>query len=376
MTPFMIKMMKILFTRFPLASAYGGAEIQTLSLMKGLMERGHAVAFGGSCPVLLELCKKEGIPAAALDIGVPPVTKTGALTFAWRKARMKRQLKRFLDQFHDIDVVCMLSLSEKLLLTDEAHDRNIKVVWIEHDRVGRWLEKNPWLKLLLSQSAHATTVTVSDLSRKMYLDLGWDPNKTVAIANGIDASRLSSAHPINQSTNQPINRIHIGCIARLSPDKGIDLLIESIKDIPDAHLEIVGEGGEKYGLKRLTQKLGLEDHVTFTKPQENVADLYARFDALVLPSREHDPFGLVAAEAMMSGVATIVTDACGIAGYLENGKDSLIVKANSAEALGEAIITLSNGSARAAIAKRGEKTARERFSLKKMIDEYEKTLRM
>ena len=365
--------MKILFTRFPLESAYGGAEIQTLSLMKGLLERGHAVAFGGSCGVLLELCRREGIPAAELDIGPPPVTKTGALTFTWRKAAMKRQLKRFLDQFHDIDAVCMLSLSEKLLLTDEAAERGIKAIWIEHDKVGRWLEKNPWLKLLLNQSAHATTVTVSDLSRKLYLDLGWDSTKTIAIPNGIDLSRLTPSAQRKTKNEKPIN---IGCVARLSPDKGVDLLIEAIKDLSDVHLEIVGEGGEKHDLKRQVEKLGIENHVTFTPPQENVADLYARFDVLVLPSREHDPFGLVAAEAMLCGVATIVTDLCGIAGSLENGKDVLIVKANSAGALREAMQKLSDASVRASIAKQGEKTAHELFSEKRMIDEYEKILRM
>jgi len=50
--------MNILFTRFSLESAYGGAEVQTLSLMKGLKEKGHEMIFLGSCPVLLEQTEK------------------------------------------------------------------------------------------------------------------------------------------------------------------------------------------------------------------------------------------------------------------------------------------------------------------------------
>ena len=64
--------MKILFTRFPLESAYGGAEVQTLSLMKGLRDRGHAIAFAGSCKTLLRLCREEGFPVIELRIGPRP----------------------------------------------------------------------------------------------------------------------------------------------------------------------------------------------------------------------------------------------------------------------------------------------------------------
>ena len=126
--------MKILFTRFPLESAHGGAELQTLSLLKGFAKRGHAVSFLGSCPVLLEMCKKEGISAVALSIGKPPVTKMGAISFAWRKQKMQRTLETAICEFGELDVICMLSMTEKILLTPFAAKQGIKVFWIEHDR--------------------------------------------------------------------------------------------------------------------------------------------------------------------------------------------------------------------------------------------------
>jgi len=373
---------RILFTRFPLESAYGGAEVQTISLMKGLMERGHAVAFAGSCPVLLELCKKEHIPCAEVEIGVPPVTTWGALSFAWRKKRMRRILKTILNNFSGvetrdsrvstktgIDVVCMLSLSEKLLLTTDAATQGTKVIWIEHDRIGRWLTQNPWLPLLLKQSGHAITVPVSHLSAALYQSLGWDPATINAIPNGIDPMRFPAGVQTRE-TRVSTQGIHLLCIARLSQEKGVDVLIEAMAGLPDSFtLEIAGTGREERALKDLVEKLNLSARITFSGYQKNLEPVYARASALILPSRDNDPFGLVAAEAMMQGIAVIVTDQCGIAGYLEDGVDAIITKADSVLALTKAIKRLSTEGEKVAI--NGKKTALEKFSMKRMVEDYE-----
>ena len=386
--------MKILFTRFPLESTYGGAEVQTMSLMKGLIERGHAVAFLGSCPTLLRLCREEGIPVAELAIGPPPVTKWHALSFFWRQTSMRQRLIRAFDQFcpsvigrkegilsgvegHDINVVCMLSLSEKLLLTEHAVSRNARIFWIEHDRVGPWLTKNPWLKKVLRTSTYTTTVCVSDLSRKIYIELGWSPENTMAIANGVDGVRVMSERNIasNSKLKTQSLTLRIGTIARLTHDKGIDLLIEAVAAIPNASLSIIGQGQEEETLRTCIQAKHGTGRITIKSNVNDLAAFYRSLDVFVLPSREHDPFGLVAAEAMLCGIPTIVTDACGIAGYLKNGTDAIIVRANDADALRDAIRKLSDANIRDVIAQSGRKIAQEKFSLERMVDEYERTLR-
>ncbi|MBU0766861.1 glycosyltransferase family 4 protein [Patescibacteria group bacterium] len=364
--------MKILFTRFPLESTYGGAEVQVLSLMEGLMKRGHAVTFLGSCPTLLEECKKRNIPSVELHIGPPPVTKWSALSFFWRKKKMSRLLKEAVQQFHDLDAIIMLSLTEKLLLTPflvnqkpETSNQKLNVFWLEHDRVGRWLAKNPWLPKLKALSNKVTTIVVSELSKKIYVNLGWSEEKIIAIPNGIDPNRFSKSRSPSPS---PSPSPHIGCISRLTPDKGVDLLIEAVKELPNVQLTIVGTGRDEKAIKQKTSNQKL---VTIIPRVEDLGNFYNSLDVLVLPSREHDPFGLVAAEAMMLGVPVVVTDACGIADYLENGKDAVIVKAGSADALKEGIekcISSEN------IAKEGQKTAMEKFTVEKMIDKYEKLL--
>lgn len=362
--------MKILFTRFPLESAYGGAEVQTMSLMRGLLARGHAVAFLGSCPILLSLCRKEGIPAAKLEIGPPPVTKWGAVSFLWRKHLMRMQLRNALQSFDGLNAVCMLSLTEKLLLTEDAARDGMRVLWIEHDRVGRWMTKNPWLGSLKHASTFATTIAVSELSKRIYVSLGWEPERVVTIPNGIDPSRIGHVRPPQEIPGV----LRVGCIARLSPEKGVDVLLRAAAPMPEVRLDIVGSGREKASLHKLAMDLAVSPRVAFLPPTSHIGERFAEMDALVLPSREHDPFGLVAAEAMACGIPAVVTDACGIASELTHGEDALIAQADSVSSLQQAIRTLLDPEVRAAIGERGRKTAEEKFSAASMVERYEELL--
>ncbi len=364
--------MRILFTRFPLESAMGGAEIQTLSLMEGLRTRGHDVAFLGSCPVLLAECRKRNFTATELQIGPPPVTAWHATTFLWRQRSMKNKLLTALTARRSpLSALCMLSLSEKLLVTEYLHRQKKTVLWIEHDRVGNWLRRNPWLPRLRRLSRWATTVTVSEMSRRLYRELRWEDKSTVAIPNGIDLTRFQKAEGRRQKSAVVLS---IGCVARLTRDKGVDVLIKALRDVPKIQLTIVGQGREEAVLQALIASHGLGDRVRILPAMDDLGAFYRSLDLLVLPARDHDPFGLVAAEAMSVGVPVIVTDQCGIASYLHDGIDALVVEAGSPDKLAQAIKQLADPRRRERMGAAGHRTAHEQFSLAAMIDRYEKLM--
>ena len=367
--------MRILFTRFPLESRMGGAEIQTLSLMKGLISRGHTVEFLGSCPVLLRASEEIRVKSEELHIGNPPVTKFGVMSFLWRKSAMKRKLLSSLFSHHSsLDGIVMLSLSEKLLLTEEAVRRGIKVIWVEHDPVGRWLSKNPWLSTLTSLSQKVTVVVVSDLSKKIYEGLGF--KNVVVIPNGIDFKRFEKN---NSAFSFQHSSLRIGCVARLAEEKGVDVLLEAMRELPQVSLAIVGDGPEESFIRNfisdITVREGMsEPRIQLLSHVDDLGAFYQSLDVFVLPSRTNDPFGLVAAEAMSLGIATVVTDACGIAGFLTSGSDALVVPAEDSGALQKAISSLMEESVRHPIAKQGQTTAHEKFSVEKMVQKYETIL--
>ncbi len=364
---------RILFTRFPLESAFGGAEVQTLMLMRELKARGHDVEFIGSCPVLLAEVPKLGLKAAKLNIGPPPVTKGGAITFFWRRFAMQRALVQALDGKR-FDAACMLSLSEKLLLTEWLAGRGSNVLWIEHDRVGAWLKLNPWLPELKRAAGRARIVCVSELSKNMYAGIGFESARIAAVPNGIDLDRLKNAPP----PSAPGEGFRVGCVARLSEEKGIDVLVHAMRETPQATLEIVGTGPQEGYLHKLILELEAHEHqrgrVKIIPRADDLPAFYRSLHAFALPSSDHDPFGLVAGEAMALGIPTVVTDKCGIAAHLQPG-EALVVPAGSPGELAKALKSLADPALRAKLSEAGPKAVHERFSAAAMAGQYETLLR-
>ncbi len=368
--------MKILFTRFPLESADGGAENQTQWLMEGLKAKGHELSFLGSCPVILARAKESGIRNQELSIGDPPVTKWGAISFLWRKKKMKEQLTnamhKLLIEGSKPEAVFMLSLSEKLLMSKWVAAQGIKVFWIEHDRIGPWLRWNPWLRSLRSAARHATIICVSEVSRKLYLEMGFDPAKVVAIPNGVPPPSSSNPNPFPRPSG-----IHVGTVARLDPEKGVDVLIHSIAELPEVTLSILGKGREETYIRTLidqdTQRIG-QQRIHLLSHVDDLSSFYRSLDVFVLPSSDHDPFGLVAAEAMACGIATIVTDACGISGSLEASREALVVPAGRASELSVALRSLFDPERRMELGEAGRAGVLSRLNVETMTNAYERVL--
>jgi glycosyltransferase involved in cell wall biosynthesis len=95
---------------------------------------------------------------------------------------------------------------------------------------------------------------------------------------------------------------------RLVEEKGVDVLLRALEYLPEARLQVVGDGpmGPRY--RDLTRKLGLSLRVTFlgAQPFDGVADAYARAAVVCVPTRCEEAFGFAAAEAMTMGRPLVV----------------------------------------------------------------------
>ena len=370
--------MRILFTRFPLESSLvGGAENQVMTLITGLRSKGHTVGFLGSCPALLQRCREEKI-ACYKHSSVPvPVTKKGCLQFFFQKSRITREINAHIRASGSYDAVCMLSLPEKICSTDFALSLGLKVFWIEHDSIGHWLTWNPWKRCLQRLSRAVTTICVSGLSRKLYASLGFANEGLKVIANGIEEHRYNSLLQLPFNVFEKKSPMHIGCIARLSKEKGVDVLIDALATCTNVRCSILGNGRELHTLQQQVlqgKERGKNLNITFIDHTKDIIEFYRSIDILILPSIHHDPFGLVAAEAMLAGRPVIVTNMCGIAEYLHSGEDGLIVDSKSVSALVLGVERLQDPKIHSALAIAGRVTAKELFSSNAMVNAYEKLL--
>ncbi|MFQ5885701.1 MAG: glycosyltransferase family 4 protein [Anaerolineae bacterium] len=107
----------------------------------------------------------------------------------------------------------------------------------------------------------------------------------------------------------------IGYIGRLVEEKGVDLLLHALSDLPgEWRLRILGSGPQKGQLQSLVQELGLKEQVAFDSPipSPGMPDYYRGLDLLVLPSRTRphwkEQFGRVLIEAMATGVPVVGSD--------------------------------------------------------------------
>ncbi len=75
-------------------------------------------------------------------------------------------------------------------------------------------------------------------------------------------------------------------------------------------------------------------------PEADLPGLYRAADLFVVPSVSGEGFGIVAAEALASGVPVIATDGGATGELVRHGRDGLIVPAGDPGALAAAIIAL------------------------------------
>jgi len=137
----------------------------------------------------------------------------------------------------------------------------------------------------------------------------------------------------------------IAYVGRLVPEKGVDVLLDALADLPGVwRLRIVGHGPEEEELKAQTRLLGLSHRVTFEGwlPSVRMPAFYRQLDALVLPSRSRpnwvEQFGRVLIEAMACAVPVIGSD-CGEIPHVI-GDAGLVFPEDDPAALREALIRL------------------------------------
>ncbi|CAG9611785.1 N-acetyl-alpha-D-glucosaminyl L-malate synthase [Bacillus rhizoplanae] len=136
-------------------------------------------------------------------------------------------------------------------------------------------------------------------------------------------------------------------------------------------LLLVGDGPEFCTIVQLVKNLGIEDRVLFLGKQDNVAELLAMSDVMLLLS-EKESFGLVLLEAMACGVPCIGTRIGGIPEVIQHGKTGYTCGVGDIEGVAQqAIQLLQDDTLHAKMAKRSMQVAYEQFGSEKIVSQYE-----
>jgi phosphatidylinositol alpha-1,6-mannosyltransferase len=151
-------------------------------------------------------------------------------------------------------------------------------------------------------------------------------------------------------------RPRVLAVARLSPEdayKGIDTLIcawpQVVSRVPNAELEIVGDGADRPRLMKMADVLSLNGAVRFAGrlSDEELNQAYARAAVFAMPGRhsfgpppQGEGFGMVFVEAGAAGLPVVAGRAAGALDAVGHEESGLLVDPNDPGEVADAIVRL------------------------------------
>ena len=249
-------------------------------------------------------------------------------------------------------------LNEKLIVPPLAKLWGIKTYWIEHINWQPHLTCHPFFPLL-KFSGHFTTATISPsrhLSRQIEA-CGVFRGKVAIIPHGVP-KQFSAAKRAPR----------IVTISRLSPEKGVDLLIDAIAPMADKpRVIVIGAGDDKEHLTVLAKKNNV--NARFIGHKDNPFEAIAQDDIFVLPSRDENfPFSVL--EALSAGLTIVASNVGGVPEILGN-TDNYLFKAGNIADLRDKIKNALQLSIRQRhkLSQANQKLWQTRYNSKRMVEE-------
>ena len=129
--------------------------------------------------------------------------------------------------------------------------------------------------------------------------------------------------------------ITLGVVSRLERIKGMDLVIPAFAKLKKRYtvirLLVVGDGSQRTIMQEQAIELGVNDSVEWMGRQEqsHLQSLYDRIDILLMPSRS-EGFGLTAIEGMARGCVVVASNIGGLPEVVKDGEVGLLHEVNSA----------------------------------------------
>lgn len=347
-----------------------GAERVVLGLSRLLEERGHTVA-----PFAMRYPKNLSSPWSRYFVSElktenglsGPYSAFKMLDRAWWSSEAEKKMGEMIKVFrpdvvhahnlythlspsvlraclrHDVPVVLSLHdyalLSANYSLWDGNRSMDLENLSIRATAKTRFI-KNSYtatLALDLVRALHqrlrsydqyiSRYIAPSKFVRNLFVAQGFAPEKITVLP-------LFSDAPMRSKKSDDGFVLFAG---RLETYKGVATLIEAMKSFPSVPLKVIGSGEDEARLRTLAKKLNCPvDFVSFMRGEELWDEMRAA-RVVVVPSVWHEPFGLVALEAMSNSTPIIVSDRGGLKEIPVKGKSGEVFKAGDVRSLVRAL---------------------------------------
>ena len=300
------------------------------------------------------------------------------LSTAWKLSRIIRQFSPEIVHVHDPHAVSMAALA----LSFSAPTPRPRVVasrrvdfHLQKHSFSRW--KYRQVDLFIAASAAIRDVLVSD---------GIPARHTVVVHDGIDVGKIGRLPSVDLRAEfwLPHGAPLLVNVGALVAHKGqrylIDAMPHVLREVPEAHLIILGEGELRSALERQVKELGVEKHVLLPGFRADVLQLMKSADLFVMSSVT-EGLGSTVLDAMAMKLAVVGTQAGGIPEAVVDGRTGLLVPPAHARELATAIVQLlKDPGRRERMGAAGHARVSEHFGVARMLqgtlDAYRRALRL
>lgn len=320
----------------------GGSERHLLTLLPALAERGVEVRFLG-----LDDPSRAPDPfyeALTVPYERLPAPRDVDPALAWRVARAARGAD--LVHTHLVHADVYGALGARRLVSTKHND--------DPFRAGafRYIER------ALARRASRVIAITHALARFQIERVGLPADKIEVIHYGLDD--VPQAWGQNPPDDIPPDVPVLLAVCRLEPQKGVDVAIRALAEIPGAHLVVLGEGPQRAELERLG-----DERVHLPGRVPDVAAWLRRADLLVHPAR-WEGFGLALLEAMLAALPVVATNVSSIPEIVADGETGLLVPPDDPAALSAAVSRILADPS--GYGERGLARARSEFSVAEMAE--------
>lgn len=223
-------------------------------------------------------------------------------------------------------------------------------------------------------------VAVADAVREETIDrFNVPPGRVVTIPNAVDIDRMCPSRDRDQvraALGIPAGSSLVLSAGALTWEKDplaqLEIAAAVVRAQPHARFLMVGDGPMRRAIETTVRSDGLAGHVIVAGPRDDVPDLLAASDALVLNSRTEGMPGILI-EAGMLGLPAVAYDIGGIPEVVEHGVTGLLVRPGDRATMASSVVDLIDDDARR---RRMGAAARERctsgFEIRGVADRYVK----
>ncbi len=350
------------------ADDLGGAQSHVRDLALELKARGNDVTvFAGSEGALFEALKPRAIDCRVIDCLVHPIAPLKDLQAYYEiKARIK-ELKP--------DLVSTHSNKAGFLGRLAADALGIPVVHTSHGFLfgGRRQTLTGRFYRLMEKFAAAwgdMVIAVSQSEHDLAAGLGVIPShKMTVVYNGLP--EMAEAGRTANPETEPARLI---MIARFEKPKDHLTLIRALGGLKemDWQLTLVGDGKGRAAAESMAAELGLSERLEFTGTRRDTEALLGDSSIFILSSRR-EGFPISILEAMRAGLPVVATRVGGIPEAVIEGETGLLFDPGDEAALRQQLAKLiADPALRKKMGLAGQKSFREHFTLKQMVDQTEK----